>query len=373
MEMGTSVPNRTGLNPPKGGKMTARRATDAAHENGAGGAVSLRTWLVEAEAAGSIARQVVGTPFVPDSLKRWQLDQNGRLTSNLDYEATVATVASALLAGQELGFGPMASLRSIDVIHDTPALRAIALRALVQTHGHDIWVVESTSSRAIVRAQRRDGEVQQSTWDIPRARLLGLYPGRENGQWRRQPQAQLVARATAEVARWVDSDGILGLPYIAEELIDAEHERPPADEAAEGDGTAAGKRTVKRRRQLPAGLAIPPQSGPAEPPPPETRPAGRPIQKGQLEKLTVKLREAGITSRTDANALVAGWIGRAVPNANDLTQVEGRTVLEKLDEMIATAAQREHQDQAAEQGQAEPPADDETGQEDTPDGDVDPD
>ena len=351
--------------------MTARRATDAAPENG-NGAVSLRTWLVEAEAAGSIARQVVGTPFVPNSLKRWQLDQNGRPTATLDFDATVATIASALLTGQELGFGPMASLRSIDVINDTPALRAIALRALVQTHGHDIWVVESNSTRAIVRAQRRDGEVQQSMWDIPRARLLGLYPGRENGQWRRQPQAQLVARATAEAARWVDADGILGLPYIAEELIDAEHERP-VEQAAEGDDAAPAKRTVKRRRQLPPGLTIPPQGGPADVEPDSSRPAGRPIQKGQLEKLTVKLREAGITSRTDANALVAGWIGRAVPNANDLTQVEGRTVLDKLDEMIAAqaaAAQRERQDDAAESGQ--PPADD-TGEGDSGDADVDPD
>jgi hypothetical protein len=344
----------------------SRRGSDDNSDHG-NGTLSLRTWLIEAEAAGSIARQVVGTAFVPESLKRWMLDDRGRETDRLDLDATVATVASALLAGQELGFGPMASLRSIDIIHGTPALRAIACRALVQTHGHDIWVVESTGTRAIVRGQRKDSEVQQVMWDLPRARLLGLYPGRDNGQWRRQPQSQLVARATAEMARWIDSDGLLGLPYIAEELIDAEYELAQAIEAA-GDGEGKRKRSVSRRRQpparppLPPGLIVPEQPGPPDaqpgaaappppPPPPPPKPKGRAITKTQLAALNAKLREAGITSRADANALAADWVGRAIPNANDLTYDEANTVFGKLNEMIAAIAAQN----AAEEGQGEAP------------------
>ena len=67
-----------------------------------------------------------------------------------DLERTTANVAAAVLTGQELGLTPMASLRSIDVIDGSPALRAVAMRALVQRAGHEIWLVESTKTQAVV-------------------------------------------------------------------------------------------------------------------------------------------------------------------------------------------------------------------------------
>lgn len=350
----------------------ARRQEDG---NGTGGNLpSLRTWLVEAEAAGAIAQQLAGTPFVPDSLKRWRPDPKGTRIDkqghhfSLDEAATTVTVAAAMLTGQELGFGPMASLRSIDIINDTPALRAIALRALVQTHGHDIWVVESTATRAVVRGKRRDQiEPQQSVWTLDRARQLGLYPGPEWGNWRKQPQSQLVARATAEAARWIDSDGILGLPYIAEELADAEYELPQ-EQAAEGDDATPRKRTttVARRKAaargaLPAGLTtitVADQAGPGgggdEPPKP---PPGPLVGTKERNALNAKLREAGITSRPDVHALVASWVHRAIGNAKELTVSEAEIVLGKLDEIIAAQqanAVKAHQDTAAEQTQDHP-------------------
>ena len=104
----------------------------------------------------------------------------------------------------------MAALRAIDVIQGTPALRAVALRALVQRAGHQIWLVESSKTQAIVRGKRRgEGtETQESTWTIERARDLGLS-GKDN--WKKQPAAMLVARATAECARLIASDVLLGL------------------------------------------------------------------------------------------------------------------------------------------------------------------
>src|SRR5690606_41864625 len=98
----------------------------------------------------------------------------------------------------------------------TPAMRAHALRALVQNAGHDIWLEESTETRAIVKGQRAgSSHEQKSVWTIDRAQKLGIA-NRE--QWRRQPQAMLVARATAEVCRLIASDVLLGMPYAVEEL-----------------------------------------------------------------------------------------------------------------------------------------------------------
>ncbi len=298
-----------------------------------GGALSLRTWFLEAEAAASIARQVCPTPFVPDSLKRWVpgKEPTKEQPGVLDLDGTIAVVTAALLAGQELGFSPMASLRSIDIIKGTPALRALALRALVQSHGHDIVVIESTPIRARVRGCRLGGEVQEAMWTIDRAKQFGLYPGPEYGQWRRQPQAQLVARATAECARWIAADSILGLPYIAEELRDGydPEEQPPGGAESDQDGTGATASTTKPGKKRATLRALPapsvPMAPPADPPPEVPR-----ITRTQVRELTSVLRALGITTRPEAAAAVRRYLDHDITSADDLTYDEAAKVIVAL-------------------------------------------
>src|SRR5215471_11428155 len=157
---------------------------------------SLEAWAAEAEAAAGIARALATTAFLPDSLKVYRDERR----TQLDLDATVAQAAAALLTGQELGLSPMASLRSIDVIppgSGSPALRAAALRALVQQHGHDIWVHESSDTRAVVRGIRNGTEiVQECVWTIDRAKRMRLRGfNSPDGNWQRMPKNQLVARA----------------------------------------------------------------------------------------------------------------------------------------------------------------------------------
>jgi hypothetical protein len=340
------------------------RAADAVVNTGS--ELTLRTWFAEAEAAAGIARQLADTPFVPESLKRYvRSDRNAPAV--LDVDATVAVVSAALLAGQELGFGPMAALRSFDVIRGVPALRANALRALVQHYGHDLTTVESNGTRAVVRGRRSNGETQQSTWTLDRARQMGLYPGKEDGQWRRQPQNMLVARATAEAARWIASDAILGMPYIAEELADEPYEiAPPAGELEAAPEPA--KRAKRRTAATRVNALTPP---PPQPPPPviagsvvaggddpatAAEPAARPapvppprepaaeegppmINRAQLSKLHIKLREARMTDPADALDHISVWVDHVVTTTKSLTAAEASTVLTRLDEFIAAEAE----------------------------------
>lgn len=131
-------------------------------------------------------------------------------------------VTATILTGQEIGIDPMASLRSIDIIQGVPAIRANTMRGLVQAAGHEIWVDadESNETRAVVYG-RRKGEttIQRSTWTMDRARNLGLA-NRDN--YKKQPGAMLVARATSEVCRLIASDVLLGMPYSSEELADTD-------------------------------------------------------------------------------------------------------------------------------------------------------
>lgn len=179
----------------------------------------LMQWALDAAEAHKIAQSLVKTAFVPESM-RGKAD-----------EAT-----AAILTGQEIGLAPMAALRSIDIIAGTPAMRAHALRGLVQSKGHEVWVEESTATRAIVAGRRKGSEqVQKSVWSMDRAKGLKIDQ-KEN--WRKQPQAMLIARATAELCRLIASDVILGIPYAVEEL---------GDDDGTTDAAPKARRTAKRQ------------------------------------------------------------------------------------------------------------------------------
>jgi hypothetical protein len=161
----------------------------------------LAQWVEIANAVHQLATNLVKTSFVPDAYR------------NKPHEAT-----AAILAGTELGLSPLAALRSFDVINGVAAVRALTMRAVVQSHGHRIWESEIGPDRVVVCGQRKgETQVHQSEWTIERATKLKLI-AKDN--WVKQPQAMLVARATAECARMTAADALLGIPYSAEELAD---------------------------------------------------------------------------------------------------------------------------------------------------------
>jgi hypothetical protein len=201
----------------------------------------LGAWAHQFLEVAEVSAELARTPFVPVS---YRVVTAGKY----DPGATAANVTAAILTGQELGIEPMASLRSIDVINGTPALRALALRALLQRQGHRIWVEQATNHTAVVAGMRAgDSEVQRITWTMDDARSRNLA-GKPN--WRTQPRNMLVARATADVARLIAADAILGVAYVTEELEDE-------DEAARVGPDAPPvvtptKRTARRKVTPPA-------------------------------------------------------------------------------------------------------------------------
>jgi len=156
-------------------------------------------WAFAARQARQIAVSLAKTSFVPASLSGKPDD-----------------ITAAILAGQELGLQPMATLKSIDVIQGTPALRAHAMRGLVQSRGHEIELVESDAVHCVMRGRRKGSEAWQTvTWTTQRAQQMGLT---NKPQWKSQPQNMLIARATGEICRLIASDVLYAMPYVAEEL-----------------------------------------------------------------------------------------------------------------------------------------------------------
>jgi hypothetical protein len=296
------------------------------------GTNDLIVWATAARQAHAIAVSLAGTAFVPKSMQNRPDD-----------------VCGAILAGRELGMAPMSALRSIDIIDGTPAMRANALRGLVQRHGHQIWVEESTEHRAIVCGRRRSSPlmggptpIERSLWTMDRARKAGLA-GKKN--WLAHPTSMLVARATAEVCRLIAADVLLGMPYCAEELGDG----PPDDAApaAPAETKPRARRTIQRAPVAPADDPLDhpdepvsvaddtrePVDGPPEPQRPDdaTDAEDPKLTDRQSTRLHVAFRAAGLAERADRLAYASAIVGRDLVSSKDLTVPEAAAVLAALE------------------------------------------
>lgn len=191
-------------------------------------------WAQAATAAYQFAEAVCSTQAVPAG-----------------YKGKPQEAAAAILAGSEVGLSPMASLRAFDNIQGTPAPKAITLRAIVQGRGHDLEVIEADAKHCIVEGRRKGSDRwQRLEWTIERAAQAGYVA--KNPRWKADPTAQLVARATAEMSRWLDSAAIMGMPYAAEEVRDKgsalEGQAQPARLASAAD-------FVDQPREVPLAIA----------------------------------------------------------------------------------------------------------------------
>ena len=289
----------------------------------------LTEWAQSAQAAHEVATSLVQTSFVPDAFR-------GKA-----HEAT-----AAILAGDEVGLSPMASLRAFDIIQGTAAPRAITHRAVVQAQGHEVWQVEATDTRAVFRGRRAGSNViQESVWTIERARQLGLT-GKHN--WKVQPKAMLIARATSEVCRLIASDALMGMPFSVEELADGPlpELQPPAEQDKTQPSTPT-RRTAQRRTQ-------PRQATPQPEPPPEPaeEPQGPPlpgedgyadeapepepgITKPQSDKLHALFGNAGIKNRDTKLQAASLIVGRELGSSADLTKREASRLIDQLEQFEA--------------------------------------
>lgn len=277
----------------------------------------LAEWAHSADAAHKIAETLVQTSFCPDSFK-----------------GKAGEATAAILAGLEVGLQPMASLRSFDIIQGQAAPRAATLRAIVQAQGHEVELVESTATRCKMRGRRRGASGwQEVLWTIDRARDLGVT-GKSN--WKSQPQAMLVARATSEICRLVASDAILGIGYSVEEIADdGRADQLPAEVTAPvANGT---RRLTRKRAETP-----PTDEAPADQPPPEeedTPQTESPLldtSSALAKAMYATIRDAGIPEE-ERLSTVSEIIGRTITSTKEMTEAEARHTTDHLRALLPTS------------------------------------
>lgn len=263
----------------------------------------LGEWAQSADAAYHVAQRLVESSFVPAAFR------------GKPVEAT-----AAILAGSEIGLQPMTALKAFDVIQGQAAPRAITLRAVVQSYGHEMVLVESTATRCRMKGRRRGSQEWQTvTWTIDRAKDLQLT---SKDNWRKQPAAMLVARATSELARLIAADAILGIGYTVEEIQDgAPIETVTVVEAAE----PAQVRTLSRRRPELAPVEDQPE------PEPEPTTVEVPATAKQVTAINALMTDMGIKDRADKLAWLGDQIGRVIGSSKEMTKDEASRVLDTIE------------------------------------------
>ena len=268
----------------------------------------LGEWAQSADAAYQVAERLSSSAFVPAQFKGKPVE-----------------LTAAILSGLEVGLSPMQAMRSFDIIQGQAAPRAITLRALVQSHGHDMVLVESNASRCRMKGRRRGSDEWQTvTWTIERARDLGLV---SKDNWKKQPGAMLLARATSELARLIASDAILGIGYSSEEVADGGTYDAEVSEVTTTPAAKSGTRKMSRRQKPAAEDGTPVRD-----------------EEGQRNKMFATFGDAtkvGLMSDEREVRLdyIANVVGHAIESSNELTWDEVSDVIQALEADIAAFEQ----------------------------------
>ena len=171
-----------------------------------------------------------------------QIAKSGLLPKEL--QGKVPEVMMQIMAGQELGLAPMASLRSFSIITGKPVMSADAMVAIVLGSGKcEYFERVSESDKEVTYATKRVGRPERRCqWTMDMAKQAALH---QKDNWRTFPRAMLASRAKSELARDVYSDILAGV-YTVDELpgertaterpqsgdavvVDAEFREVPAD------------------------------------------------------------------------------------------------------------------------------------------------
>lgn len=279
--------------------------------------ISMVNYANELDAAYEFACKIDKTPFMPKHFKGKPED-----------------AAVAMLYAAPLGLLPVAALKSIYVVHGTPALYAEAMLSIALAHGHQIERVHATETSVKFRCRRRGSQNwQEVEWTIQRAQKAGYT---SNAKYRENPIGMLTEKCKAEAARLVAADALAGMP-AGEDVELGDYDDSPASGAGSETHTPApaeSKRTVKRKSR---GKAPEPQA-PDLPPAPAPEPEGdgetaevedTPVMsdRAQWDQASAAMESIGITDKQDKATEMRRWldeqgITRQIKDMRDMTADE---------------------------------------------------
>lgn len=132
----------------------------------------------------------------------------------------IAQGAVRILAGRELGIGPVASLRSIEIVQGQLSMRSHLIAAMIKrSPRYNYRVTVSTNEKCVIEFLENGEVLGQSEFtmdDAARAKLTS------NNTWLKYPKTMLYNRAMSQGARMYCPDIFLGGVFYESEIIEAE-------------------------------------------------------------------------------------------------------------------------------------------------------
>jgi len=155
-------------------------------------------------------------PFNPSSLDDTMM--LGKLLAQSGYFADSRDAGQAVvkvLAGAELGFGPIASMTGINIIKGKVTLSANLIAAAIKRSGrYNYRVSEMTDTACKIVFYEGKEQIGVSTFTMDDAKAAGLA----GDNWRKFPRNMLFARAISNGAKWYCPDLSGGPLYTPDEL-----------------------------------------------------------------------------------------------------------------------------------------------------------
>lgn len=151
------------------------------------------------------------------------LAASGFFGVNGESPQAIAQMATKVLAGRELGFGPFASVNGIHIINGKPAVGANLMAAAVKGHPtYDYRVRKLDNSECVIEffqynpAAHKLESIGVSSFSMQDAQAAGVL---NNPTWKKYPKNMLFARAMSNGVRWYCPDVFSGnAVYVPEEL-----------------------------------------------------------------------------------------------------------------------------------------------------------
>lgn len=163
--------------------------------------------------------------------------QLGQMLAKSGYFSDVREAAQAVvkvLAGREMGIGPIAAMTGIYIVKGRVTLSANLMAAQIKRSGKYTYnIADMTNERCELVYYDIHGdkatEIGRSTFTKEDAQQAGLWGSSE--PWKKTPRNMLFARAMSNGAKWFCPDVFSGPIYTPDELMDgqeATYEPPPS-------------------------------------------------------------------------------------------------------------------------------------------------
>lgn len=197
----------------------------------------------------------------------------------------MAQAVAKILAGREMGFGPIASLTGVYIQQGRPCYSANMIAAAIKkSRRYDYRVKHIDATQCDLEFYEGGKPVGVSSFTMQDAVTANLTTGTNAHSWKHYPRNMLFARALTNGARFYCPDTFGGIPiYTPEEL----------NVAIDGEtGEAVRETTPTPLRTIPSPQPSPP-SQPQEQP--TTSGNNRIITKGQTEILLLSQRRSKVS------------------------------------------------------------------------------